>query len=336
MKIGNFDTDRRTLVIAEIGNNHEGDYHLAEEMIGLAAEAGADAVKFQTFLTEHYLSTSDQNRFNMLKKFELSYDEFERLKETADKQDLIFLSTPFDIQSAVFLNSLVPAFKIASGDNTFYPLIRTVAEFGKPILLSCGLIDFHQIGYSKAFIENIWRSNGTRPELAILHCVASYPVPKNEANLLSIKTLGDRFEVTIGYSDHTLGIDAALLSVAIGARIVEKHFTVNKNYSDFRDHQLSADPDDFKRLVQQIREIEVMLGTGAKQLFDCEKEVSTAVRRSIVAARPLKTGSVVQFSDITWVRPSGGIPPGEEESILGRRLKQDMEQGQAFSQASFY
>ena len=195
MKIADFDIDKKVLIVAEIGNNHEGNLSLAEEMIGLAAQAGADAVKFQTFRTEHYVSLENRDRYNMLKSFELGFDDFERLKEAADKAGVIFISTPFDIGSAEFLNRLVPAFKIASGDNTFYPLIEAVARLGKPVILSCGLAGLPELTYTKAFIELIWEEVGVWPGIALLHCVTSYPVPPAEANLRAIQTLREMFGV---------------------------------------------------------------------------------------------------------------------------------------------
>jgi sialic acid synthase SpsE len=327
MKIGNFDTDKRVLIIAEMGNNHEGSFARAEEMIGLANEAGVDAVKFQTFRTGHYVSPENKTRFDMLKSFELSFDEFERLKGVADDAGVMFISTPFDIGSAEFLNSLVPAFKIASGDNTFYPLIKTIAKFGKPVILSCGLAGLPELEYAKALIERIWAELGVAPGIAALHCVTSYPVPPTEANLKAIQTIREKLGCVVGYSDHTLGIEAAALSVAVGARIVEKHFTLDKKFSEFRDHQLSADPEEIKRLVERIREIEVILGTGFKTVQLSEKQFESMARRSIITTRNLKAGEIVRPEDITWVRPAGGIPPGYEELVLGKTIITDVAKG---------
>jgi N,N'-diacetyllegionaminate synthase len=329
MKIGDFDTDERVFVVAEIGNNHEGNLTLAEEMIGLAADAGADAVKFQTFLTEHYVSSEDSARFEMLKSFELTFKEFEHLKEAADKAGVIFISTPFDISSAEFLNTIVPAFKISSGDNTFYPLIETIARFGKPIILSSGLAGIKGLEYVCALIEHIWNEECINtPDLAVLHCVSIYPVTPREANLGAIRALGKRLGCVIGYSDHTLGIDAAALSVAVGARIVEKHFTKDKKFSDFRDHQLSADPNELKTLVERIRAIEELLGTGDKIVQESEKQLESFLRRSIVATRDLSAGETVASEDITWIRPAGGISPGREELVLGKILTRNVAKGE--------
>ena len=328
MKIGKLDTDKKVIVIAEIGNNHEGSFARAEEMIDLAAQAGADAVKFQTYRTEHLVSRENKDRFNTLKSFELSFDDFTMLKKSADHAGVMFMSTPFDIGSAEFLNGLVPAFKIASGDNNFYPLIETVARFGKPIILSCGLAELIELEYAKALIDRTWNEIGAQPDMALLHCVTSYPVPPAEANLMAIQTLQERFGCVTGYSDHTLGIEAAALSVASGARIVEKHFTLDNNFSEFRDHKLSADPEDFKQLVEKIRSIEEMLGTGSKISQESEKCLEASVRRSIVTARSLKAGQSIRPEDITWVRPSGGLAPGKEYRVLGKMLKRNMRAGE--------
>ena len=314
---------------AEIGNNHEGNYALAEEMIGKAAEAGADAVKFQTFISENYVSKTDRKRYEKLKAFEMSEHEFEKLAAVAKNENILFLSTPFDLKSAEFLDSIVPAFKIASGDNNFYPLIETIARFAKPVILSSGLAGTTEIGFTKMLIEKTWKEiKCGYPGIAVLHCVTSYPVPPSEANLKAISTLKELFGLCVGYSDHTLGIEAAVLSVALGARIIEKHFTIDKRYSDFRDHQLSVDPGDLRKLVDRIRECETLLGNGRKGVQNCEKKLEPLVRRSIAAARDLSAGEVLQMKDITWIRPAGGIPPGHENLVLGKCLKKNIAAGQ--------
>ncbi len=327
MRIADVDLSERVVIVAEIGNNHEGSYALAEEMIGRAAEAGVDAVKFQTFRTEHYVSRRDAARFERLKSFELSHDEFTKLAAVARREGVIFLSTPFDLESVRFLDALVPAFKIASGDNTFYPLLDTVARRGKPIILSSGLADTTRIRHVKAVIEAVWAEIGVEPGLALLHCVSSYPVPPEQANLAAIGRLRTDFDCSIGYSDHTLGIEACRVAASRGARIIEKHFTLNKNHSDFRDHQLSADPGEMAEVVQAIRQAEILLGSGEKRVQECERSVERAMRRSIAAARDLACGAILTWEDITWVRPGGGLPPGKEHVVLGRKLAKPVRGG---------
>ncbi len=318
MRIDTLDTGDRVLIVAEIGNNHEGSHALAEEMIGRAAEAGVDAVKLQTFRTEDYVSRENPVRFAQLKAFELTGGQLEALHQTARQEGLIFLSTPFDLGSAELLNPLVPAFKIASGDNTFYPLLETVAGFGKPMILSGGLADVRQLRFSKAVVESVWAGQGADPGLAVLHCVTSYPVAPEEANLGAIAHLRSELDCTVGYSDHTLGIEACVLAVALGARILEKHFTLDKHFSEFRDHQLSADPPEMAELVRRVRQATLLLGDGIKVPQPGEEALAEVVRRSIVARRDLPSGARITWADISWVRPAGGLAPGQEARLLGR------------------
>ena len=328
MKIGKLDTDDKVIIIAEIGNNHEGSYTLAEEMIGLAAEVGADAVKFQTFQTEYYVSRKDRNRFDSLKKYELTQDEFERLSKVAKELGILFISTPFDINSALFLDRITDAIKISSGDNNFYPLIESAAQTGKPLLLSTGLADINQVLKSREKIETIWDNNNFNKNLAVLHCVSAYPVEPRFANLRAIRTLINTLDTTIGYSDHTIGVEAALLSVGLGAKIIEKHFTIDNNYSDFRDHQISADPEMMKKLINGVRKVEEMLGSGEKQLQLPEKDLLIQIRRSIVANHNLSKGDKIAFEDLTWIRPGGGLEPGEEYKLVGQVLNRDIDIGE--------
>ncbi len=327
MYVGNVNLDTDVLVIAEIGNNHEGDCALAEEMVHLAAEAGAGAVKFQTFKTEDFISRDDKARFERFKSFELTHAEFERLSRVARDAGLMFLSTPFDLDSVEFLNGLVPAFKVGSCENTFYPLLRKIAETGKPVLLSAGLADVPQLAHSKAFIEQAWEEQGIEQDLAVLHCVTSYPVPPEEANLAAIRTLRDTLRCTVGYSDHTIGIEAAVLSVALGARIIEKHFTISKQHSAFRDHQLSAEPSEMAELVRRVKEADALLGSGQKLPQPGELANMPAVRRSIIARRDLPAGAAISEEDLAWVRPGGGLAPGQERLLMGKYLKRPLAAG---------
>ena len=327
MQIQKFNTKEKVFIIAEIGNNHEGSFSLAEEMVGMAAESGADAVKFQTIIPEKLVSIQQSERILQLQKFQLSYDEYMKLSKVASKEGVIFLSTPFDIRSAIFLNDLVPAFKIASGDNDFYPMLEVVAGTGKPIIMSTGLMQLHEIEKSVLLIKNIWQKNHNTEELALLHCVSSYPTPPENANLLAINELKKISDI-VGYSDHTSGIEAAILSVALGARIIEKHFTIDNNYSDFHDHQLSSNPTEFKKLVNQVRATEKMLGNGKKSLSDLEFKAEKSIRRSIVAIQNLPVGHKILMEDLDWVRPGDGIRPGNEKNIIGKRLNQDIQKGE--------
>jgi N,N'-diacetyllegionaminate synthase len=312
------------MIVAEVGNNHEGNFEVAEQMVYKAAECGVDAVKFQTFKTEHYVAQSDTDRFKRLKQFEMGVDRMTLLSELAHSLGLMFISTPFDLHSADELEDIVDAYKISSSDNTFYPLLSVVASKDKPILLSTGLSDMDTVNKAVACVESARRVGKFHNNLALLHCVSSYPTPPEEANLKSIGVLAKSYEYPIGYSDHTTGIDACVLATALGAVIVEKHFTLDKHYSDFRDHQLSADPEEMQMMVKSIRDAERMLGKNEKHVMQCEKQACDSMRRSIVAATQMKQGHRIRMEDITWVRPAGGVPPGNEELLIGKTLKRDI------------
>ncbi|RJQ83004.1 MAG: hypothetical protein C4519_07455 [Desulfobacteraceae bacterium] len=327
MRIGPIDTDRKVFIIAEIGNNHEGDGSVAEEMIGRAAESGADAVKFQTIVPERLVEPGQTERLKQLRRLCLAPEVFPKLKETADKAGVLFLSTPFDLHSAAFLAPLVPAWKIASADNDFLPLLDAVALTEKPVLLSTGLSDRSQVVRALGYLLGAWAARGHSGQLALMHCVSSYPTLPEQANLLAIRELSGLGK-TVGYSDHTLGIEAAVLSVALGARIVEKHFTLDKGFSDFRDHQLSADPREMTELVRRIRQTEQMLGSGKKQIMPCEQNVAAQARRSAVAAQDLPQGALLDGNRIEWLRPGGGIPPSQANALIGRRLLRPLRRGE--------
>jgi len=320
MRIGHINVDETVLVVAEIGNNHEGDLAAAERLVRAAVESGADAVKFQTFRTEHYVSRSDAARFEQLKRFELRPADFASLAALAKGLGLLFVSTPFDLQSAAALEPLVDAYKIASGDNTFYPLLDAVAATGKPLLISSGVSDLDILDRAAARVNAVWQRTGVTGSLAFLHCVSAYPSPPDQVNLLAIDVLAARYGCTVGYSDHTIGLDAPVAAVARGARIIEKHFTLDKHYSSFQDHQLSADPGELRELVTRIRTTSLVLGSAEKRVQSCEVSAVGALRRSIVAAADLPAGHVLEWDNLTWTRPSTGLAPGDEDQLLGKAL----------------
>ncbi len=328
MRIGPFDTGEKVLVVAEIGNNHEGKFEVACELVRRAAECGVDAVKFQTFDTDHYVSKTDATRYKRLKSFELSHDQFRKLAGLARSLGLLFISTPLDLASVDFLAGIVDALKIASGDNTFYPLIASAARTGMPMIVSTGLTGLEQVTRTVAFVKAQWAEHEVVGQLAILHCVSAYPVPPDQANILAVRVLKERLDCEVGYSDHTVGIDAALLAVALGARIIEKHFTLDKNFSDFRDHRLSADPPEMRLLVEKIRLTSFLLGVPEKIIQPCEAAGVEAYRRSIVAGKDLPKGHRLALVDLAWVRPGGGLVPGMEHELVERRLKRNVQFGE--------
>lgn len=331
MRIGDFDTSRRVLVVAEIGNNHEGDFALARELVRRAAAAGADAVKFQTYRTELFVRPTDAKRREQLRRFELRFEQVAALAELARAEGLLFIATPLDLASAAFLAGVCDALKVASGDNNFTPLLEQVAACGLPLIISGGMATTAELSAALATVRNAWQRAGERADadaggrdqagrLAVLHCVSAYPTPPEQANLGAIATLARELRVTVGYSDHAEGIEAAALSVLAGARIVEKHFTFDKRRTTFRDHALSAEPADMAELVRRIRRYELLLGSGQKHPQPCEQPGLRAYRRSIVAARDLPAGHVLRWEDLNWQRPGDGLAPGCESQVLGGRL----------------
>lgn len=327
MLIGNQDITKKAFIVAEIGNNHEGDFELAKELISAAKESGANAVKFQTIIPEGLVSIQEVKRIDQLKKFAFTRDQFKELSEFADSKKITFLSTAFCEESFKWIEDLVPAYKVSSGDNNFYQLLRIISRKGKPIFLSTGLADVRQIKLSLAIIEDESKRFNITPQIVLLHCVSAYPTQINQANLLAIQKLKEQFNINVGYSDHTIGIDAALIAYVLGANLIEKHFTISKTHSEFRDHQLSADPNDLKNLVKKIREAELYLGVGEKKLQTDEIKISNSLRRSITASRDIEKGKILVFEDLDWVRPGDGIQPGEEHLLLGKRVIKRIKKG---------
>jgi N,N'-diacetyllegionaminate synthase len=334
MIIGQVDLSREVMIIAEIGNNHEGDIVLAEEMVEQAARAGAHAVKFQSIIPEHLIAPEHTSRLAQLRRYQLSPESHARLARVAANNGVMFLSSPFSVAAVDMLDPLVPAFKVASGDNDHVPLLERIGATGKPVILSTGMTALDGVAYSLGALARAWANAGIAdPGLVLLHCVSSYPTPPSQANLMAIRTLAGLGKV-VGYSDHTLGIDAAVLSVALGARVIEKHFTLSKTQSEFRDHQLSAEPHEFKALVERVAEANILLGDGIKRIMPAEEATTQAARRSICAARDLPLGGVVGQDDLAWLRPAGGLRPGSEARLLGRRLVRSVAAGERLSSDS--
>jgi sialic acid synthase SpsE len=313
---------KKTFIIAEIGNNHEGSFNVACKLIKEAKKSGVDAVKFQTFKTEDFVSPHDKKRFKRLKKFELSYEDFEKLSVIAKRNKLKFISTPLDIKSAIFLNNIVDCFKIASGDNNYYDLIKTVLNFNKPTFISTGLLDFIEV---KSLLKFIKKEGFNFSKLSLFHCVSDYPVSNEEANLLSIKFFKERFPLTIGYSDHTIGKEASLLAVSLGAKIIEKHFTLNNNFSKFRDHKISLNPIDMKQLVFSIRKTELMMGNENKKIQRGESKNLHLIRRSIYTIGSFDKNTLIKDDMIKILRPAGPYKPNDIKKILNKRIKRKID-----------
>lgn len=322
MRIGPHDTDRTVVVIAEIGNNHEGDVDVALRLTDHAAEAGAHAVKLQAIDPVRLVRPEQGDRIAQLERFRLTPDEFARVSERARGHGMAFLCTPFDLGAVDWLEPLVDAYKIASGDNDLEALIDRCAQRGKPVIVSTGMGAVAAARRAAAIVAR----HGA--PFAALHCVSSYPTPPDAAHLATIPALSRELGGTVGYSDHTLGVEACALAVALGARILEKHVTLAHDFSDFRDHQLSADPGELRRLCERVAAAEALVGTVAGGVLAEEEGVAAAARRSICAARDLPAGHVLEPGDLTWLRPADGLAPGREGELLGRALRHPVAYGE--------
>tara|TARA_B110000008_G_C16941468_1_gene552634 strand:+ start:405 stop:1394 length:990 start_codon:yes stop_codon:yes gene_type:complete len=308
-------------VIAEVGNNHEGKFEIAKKLILKASEAGVDAVKFQTFKTEDYVNASDKKRYNQLKKFELTKEQFYKLSKIAKKKNLKFISTPFDLESAEFLNKIVDFYKISSGDLTYLRLIENIIKFKKDTIISTGCSTIEEI---KKTFEFIKKKNFPLNKLSFLHCVSMYPAPISNINLSSINYLKKKFNIRIGYSDHSIGYTIPVLSVLYGAQIIEKHFTLDNNFSNFRDHKLALNPEDMKNMVQIIRNLETIKGNGADIVSKEERVNYKILRRSYYFKKNLKKGNEVSDNDLKYVRPYSSIGSSNIGLIIGKKLKKDV------------
>ena len=316
-------------IIAEAGVNHNGSTDVAKQLIDLAAIAGADAVKFQTFsasrlVTKHAQkadyqklnSGTDESQFTMLKKLELNESTHHKLIEHCLKRKIIFLSTAFDIQSIELLVKLgQECFKIPSGEITNLPYLRIIGQLNKNIILSTGMSTMNEID---AAIEIIEQAGTPRSKITILHCTSEYPAPLDEVNLLAMNSIREKLGVDVGYSDHTSGIEVAIAASALGASVIEKHFTLDKNLPG-PDHKASLDPTQLKSMIESIRNIELALGNGVKSLSPSEKKNLMVVRKSLVTTRAIKAGEVFTNENITAKRPGTGISPMRWDEVLGKK-----------------
>jgi N-acetylneuraminate synthase/N,N'-diacetyllegionaminate synthase len=320
MIIGGHDTARQPLLIAEIGNNHEGDAALAMELAMAAVDAGADAVKVQIIDPERLVNVAHTERLAQLTRFRLPEDVFLAVAQHVRRRGRLFLASVFDVPTLARLQSELDAIKIASGDLDFDPLLEVAASSDRPIILSTGMATLDEIRHALGVV----RAGSTIPladRLAVLHCVSLYPTPLEQANLAAIPQLARALNVPVGYSDHTLGIEAAIAALTLGARIIEKHFTIDKKRSSFRDHALSAEPQEFARLAGVVRAHDQMLGTGMRDRVIADLPTREAARRSVVAARAIPHGTRLQAADLDYVRPADGLSPTQADALIGKRLR---------------
>ena len=326
------DSDNNTFIIAEIGVNHNGDVELAKKMIKSASKCNVDAVKFQTFNSKDLVSenvktasyqeknTNERSQLEMLKKLELSFKDFKELQTYALKNNVMFISSPFDLKSVDLLEKLnVPLYKLGSGELTNLELIDYVQKTNKPIIISTGMATLDEIRETYNHIEN-------KDNLIILHCITGYPTSFSEANLNFIKTLQNEFDVPIGFSDHSLGIELPVAAVALGARVIEKHFTLDKNLEG-PDHKASLNPEEFKTMVNAIKNVEVAMGDGIRRFSENEKEIKKVARKSIILTENISKGTPLEKSMISIKRPGTGIAPKYINEIIGKKVIKDLNSG---------
>lgn len=311
-------------IIAEAGVNHNGSFALACRLVEEAKNAGADCIKFQTFKAEKLVShsakkaeyqkktTGDSSQQDMLKQLELSFEEFVKLKDYCDEVGIAFLSTPFDFDSLAFLNTMdMPFWKIPSGEVTNYPYLEALAKTGKPIVMSTGMCTMEEIGEAVAVLK----AHGAR-DIKLLHCNTEYPTPFEDVNLRAMAHIEREFGVEVGYSDHTKGIEVPIAAAAMGAAIIEKHFTLDKNMEG-PDHKASLEPAELAQMVSAIRNIEMALGDGVKRPSKSEEKNKPIARKSIVAQKAITKGEMLTEENLTVKRPGEGISPMKWKEVLG-------------------
>lgn len=328
---------KHVLVIAEAGVNHNGSLILAKQLVDKAVEAGVDIVKFQTFKSELLVSKvakqaeyqqrnigkKDEGQLAMLKRLELSQQDHEELIAYCEEKGIRFFSTAFDMDSIDYLHSLnMGLWKIPSGEVTNYPYLRKIAQYREPVILSTGMCELFDI---EAAVKVLLSFGVKREDITILHCNTEYPTPFQDVNLRAMLEIGERFGVQVGYSDHTKGIEVPIAAVALGATVIEKHFTLDKNMEG-PDHKASLEPGELKAMVEAIRNIEQALGTGHKTVSASERKNIEIARKSIVAARPIKMGEVLTEENITVKRPGNGISPMRWNEVIGSCAIKDFEE----------
>lgn len=324
--------DGACFIIAEAGVNHNGDLDLAKKLVEAAVAAGVDAIKFQTFKAEELVTraapkanyqkatTGEGNQYAMLKQLELSLEDHIILKNYCQEQGIIFLSTPFDFASADLLERLdLPFYKISSGDITNLPFLEYIAKKNRPVLLSTGMSN---LGEVEAAVETMLGTGNQ--DLILLHCTSNYPTVFTDVNLRAMLTLQEAFKLPVGYSDHTLGIEVPIAAVALGARVIEKHFTLDRTMPG-PDHRASLEPHELKAMVEKIRNVEKALGNGIKRCARGEEKNKLVSRKSIVAGRDIQQGEVITREMVQFKRPASGLAPGEINLVLGKKAKRGLE-----------
>lgn len=324
----------KTLLIAEAGVNHNGNFELAKQLVDKAVEAGADIVKFQTCKAENVISryadkaeyqkettgVSD-SQLDMVRKLMLTYEEYGQLKEYCDQKGITFLSTAFDLPSVDYLHSIgMKMWKIPSGEITNLPLLIKIAKLHEPIIMSTGMSELSEVEDA----VKVLKENGAS-DITLLHCTTEYPAPYEDVNLKAMETMRNTFDLPVGYSDHTKGIEVPVAAVALGACVIEKHFTLDRNMEG-PDHKASLEPQELKQMVDSIRNVEKSIGDGIKKVSHSEEKNKDIARKSIIASKAIKAGEVFTEDNVTTKRPGNGINPMRWFDLLGKVAKHNYEE----------
>lgn len=333
MKLFGRDLDSDVAIIAEVGVNHEGDVEAASKLVRLAAEAGADAVKFQSYTPDRFISRADAERFARVGRFALDENSHRRLAAEAAKAGIRFFSTAVTEDWVPLLAELGEAVKIASGDLTFEPVIRAAARSGRPVILSVGLGTVNEIDRAVDWFASEIGAAAIADRLVLMHCVVAYPTPVEEANVMSVPFLRERYRLRVGYSNHVAGAEACYAAVALGAPVIEAHFTDRREGRTFRDHALSFEPAELSDLVQKLRRIRASLGQFGKQRHPSEIGNISAARKGVVAARDLAAGDVIKAGDVIFARPGSEFTSLEIGAVVGARLSQAVARGMLIPRA---
>ena len=324
----------KTLIIAEAGVNHNGSFELAKQLVDKAVEAGADIVKFQTCKAENVISRyadkaeyqkvttgEADSQLEMVRKLMLTYEEYGKLKDYCDEKGIGFLSTAFDLPSVDYLHSIgMYMWKIPSGEITNLPLLIKIAELHEPIIMSTGMSELKEVEAA----VNVLKQHGAG-QITLLHCTTEYPAPYADVNLKAMETMREAFDLPVGYSDHTRGIEIPTAAVALGACVIEKHFTLDRNMEG-PDHKASLEPQELKAMVDAIRHVEVSIGDGVKKVSPSELKNQDIARKSIIAAKAIRKGDVFTIDNVTTKRPGSGINPMRWFELLGKTAKHDYEE----------
>jgi len=325
---------QQVFIIAEAGVNHNGSIQLAKQLIDAAVEAKVDAVKFQTFIAENVISKyaekaeyqkestgSDESQLEMVKKLQLTFEDFKELKKYCELKRIQFLSTPFDLQSVTFLKTLeMGLWKIPSGEITNKPYLEKIGAYNEEVIFSTGM---STLGDIETALQILTEAGTQKENITVLHCNTEYPTPMKDVNLMAMITIKNAFDINIGYSDHTLGIEIPIAAVALGATVIEKHFTLDKTLPG-PDHKASLDPTELSNMVKAIRNTEKALGTSIKHPSESEKKNIDIARKSIHLAKTVKKGNVLKAEDLTIKRPGNGISPMLLAEMIGCKAKEDL------------